>query len=108
MNSEQRKKLVEDTLNSLDGMERAEPQPFLYTRLTARLQRAPSNFWERSVRYLSRPVVAVACLLLVLAANGFALINRANTSSEQTELLADDYSGGDMNANASVFFDMDK
>jgi hypothetical protein len=32
-------KKVEQTLHALDGMERARPKPFLYTRIKARLEK---------------------------------------------------------------------
>lgn len=100
-------KLAEETMNSLDGIQRAEPQPFLYTRLSARMQR-PANIWERSARYLSRPIVAVACLLLVFLVNGIVLLNNKAKQSEQNELLADDYTTSEMNTHSSVLFDMEQ
>lgn len=98
---------TESTLNSLDGIQRAEPKPFLYTRLSARMQR-PANIWERSARYLSRPVVAVACLLLVFLVNGIVLLNNKTKQPEQNELLADDYTTSEMNTRSSVLFDMEQ
>lgn len=110
MNSEKRvKELAESALNGFDGITRAEPRPFLYTRLSARMnnQNAPANFWERSARYLSRPAVAFACVLMVLLANGLVLLNKKTAVSDQSELLADDYTAGEMNTTATVLFDMD-
>lgn len=100
-------KLTEEALNSLDGINRAEPRPFLYTRLSARMQR-PANIWERSARYLSRPVVAVACLLLVFLVNGIVLLNNKTKQPEQNELLADDFTTSEMNTRSSVLFDMEQ
>lgn len=69
-------KKVQDTLDSLDGIQRAEPRPYFYTRLTARLQSADRTIWEAMGSFLSRPVVAVAGLCFILILNAFALLRQ--------------------------------
>lgn len=107
MNHDKHFNEINDTLNSLDGIQRAEPRPFLYTRLSARMQR-PAGIWEKSARYLSRPVVAIACLLLVFAVNGLVLLNNNTKKAEQNELLADDYAVSEMNTRSSFLFDIEQ
>ncbi len=86
-------KRMEETLNSLDGIQRAEPQPFFYTRLIGRLQRNEKTVWVTMGSFLARPVVAVAGLCFILVLNAFILIERdGNNSSsltDQTELVTD-------------------
>lgn len=106
-NDHQAQKMAGEALNSLDGLQRAEPRPFLYTRLSARMQQ-PAGIWERSVRYISRPVVAFCCLLLVLLVNGIVLLNNNKTAAGQNELLADDNTAAEMNTRSSVLFDMEQ
>lgn len=65
---------VDRVLNSLDGMERAQPQPWFYTRLKTRLSKEETTAWEYISRLLSRPVVAVTSLCLVLLMNGYFLL----------------------------------
>ena len=74
-------KRIEETLNSLDGIQRAEPQPFFYTRVIGRLQRDEKNIWEKMGSFLSRPVVVIAGLVLILVVNGFMLLQQENNST---------------------------
>jgi len=64
---------IERTLQSLDSIKRAEANPFLFTRIKARMNRK-ANGWEEGIfSFVSKPVIAVAILLLVMAVNGWAL-----------------------------------
>lgn len=60
---------VEETLSSLDQVQRAKANPFLYTRVQARLGAAPKTVWETIVFYVSRPAVAMAMLCMVILTN---------------------------------------
>ncbi|MGB8190516.1 MAG: hypothetical protein WCF67_01295 [Chitinophagaceae bacterium] len=62
-------KQVEDTLNSLDSLGRAKANPFLYTRVEARLRQNSKSVWEQAVAYISRPSVALAMLCMVILSN---------------------------------------
>ena len=68
-------KRVEETLNSLDGIQRAEPQPWLFSRVKGRLMQEEKTVWETMGSFLSRPVIAIAGLCLILMLNGFLLFN---------------------------------
>ena len=63
---------IEQTLQCLDGAKRAEANPFLFTRIKARMNRK-ANVWERTFSFISRPAIAVAIVVLVMAVNGWAL-----------------------------------
>ena len=63
---------IERTLQSLEGMKRAEANPFLFTRIKARLNKK-ANGWEWIFSFVSRPAIAVAIILLVMVVNGWAL-----------------------------------
>jgi hypothetical protein len=81
-------KKVDQTLDSLDGIQRAEPQPFFYTRLLGRLQRNEKTLWETMGSFLSRPVVVVICLCFILVFNAFILFRQdsgTNTTPTATE-----------------------
>lgn len=62
---------IERTLQSLDGVKRAEANPFLFTRIKARMDK--KGGWEWVSSFVSRPAIAVAIVLLVMAINGWAL-----------------------------------
>jgi hypothetical protein len=63
---------IEQTLQCLDGAKRAEANPFLFTRIKARMDRK-ANVWERSFSFISKPAIAVAIVVMVMAVNGWAL-----------------------------------
>ncbi|MBN8863746.1 MAG: hypothetical protein J0H92_10260 [Sphingobacteriales bacterium] len=64
-------------LESLDGMKRAQPAPWFYTRLRARLERdEPVTVWEHIGSFLSRPAVVVAGLCVILVANVTILLKQ--------------------------------
>ena len=64
---------IEQTLQCLDGVKRAEANPFLFTRIKARMAKKDS-VWERTFSFISKPIIAVAIVLLVMAVNGWALL----------------------------------
>jgi membrane-bound ClpP family serine protease len=97
MNNENINRLVEETLNSLEHSKRAVPKPFLFTRITGKMQKAEDRAWDNALRFLSRPAVAMACILLVIAVNAlvFTFNHTGDTvaaSEEQYTSIADDYS----------------
>ncbi|MFN8250347.1 MAG: hypothetical protein U0V75_00600 [Ferruginibacter sp.] len=97
MNNDQLNKLVDDTLNSLDGVQPASPKPYLFTRLTARMQRKNDGAWDSALRFISRPAVAMACVLLVVAINVMVFtMHRQNiipANSEDPIAAIDGYNG---------------
>ena len=86
---------VEKTLRALEGMERAEPKPFLYTRLKARMERqakpAPIIGWRL------RPAYLVASLVLLVSLNIWAVMQynrqKISVSANQPSIdnMAADY-----------------
>ena len=86
---------IEEVLNLLDGIKRAEPAPFFYTRVRARLEASRSTIWDRVSTLISRPVIAFAGVLLVLIINLFAIYSNqlSVNNNESTEVASsDDYS----------------
>ena len=63
---------IEKTLESLDGATRAEANPFLFTRIKARMDKR-ANGWDGVFSFIGRPVIAIAIVVIVLAVNGWAL-----------------------------------
>ena len=74
-------KRIEKILDSLEGIKRAEPQPFFYTRLIGRLQRNEKSSWETMGSFLAKPVVVIVSLCFILVFNAFLLFR---TTSEKT------------------------
>jgi uncharacterized membrane protein YdfJ with MMPL/SSD domain len=88
-------KLVDDALNSADGAARAAARPFLFTRLTAKMRSNEDTYWEKAVRFITRPAVAIAGLCLVIGINVTVFVtNNEDTAAvtDEQALTADDYS----------------
>ncbi len=87
-------KRVEDALNSLDGIRRAEPQPWLFSRIKGKLLKEEDKTrWGMISSFLSKPAVAIAGLFLILGLNGVLVYNQQSGSSGtavQTELQPND------------------
>ena len=88
-------KRIEETLNSLEGMRRAEANPFLYTRIQARLGRSRSAL-EQIVLFAGKPAFAFFVLVIVLVTNLMVMLQGSEEASavkqEQTQLaVADEY-----------------
>ena len=86
---------IEQTLQCLDGVKRAESNPFLFTRIQARMAKK-DGAWERTFSFISKPIIAMAILLLVMAVNGWALLgsgsnDNTNGDSANVSELANEY-----------------
>jgi len=87
-------KRLEQTLSSLDGVQRATPQPWLFSRVKARLSRSEEKtVWEAVGTFLSKPSVAIAGLILIMALNGVLVFNQESSPSvvtSQSDLMPGD------------------
>ncbi len=68
-NTDHINKLIEDTLNSVDDIHRAEPKPFLLTRINARMNNGTASVWEKAGWLITRPAVAFTGLCLIVLIN---------------------------------------
>lgn len=84
---------IEEILNSLDNVHKAEAPDFFYTRLKAKML-ARQTGGEKGILparpkpWLLRPAFAFAVLLVVLLVNAFVIIN--NNSSPDTFNISND------------------
>lgn len=83
---------VESTLSSLDGVQRAEPGDFFFTRLQARMQRSgAADAWERFIGLVTRPAYAIAGVVLILAVNTVMFVQLKPTPGpDQQAMLQQD------------------
>ena len=92
--------LAEDALNSLEGIRRAEPEPFFLTRLNARLRERNSiNGWNKISLFLSRPLISLSILIIIILVNSFIIINgnrQLKQESENTSIIKDDFAISDV------------
>jgi hypothetical protein len=81
--------LTDQVMNSLDGIQRAETQPFFYTRLMARMESGELNAWNRWMAYLSRPAVSLALLLVFLMINGYLIFSKLESQPDMSVASSD-------------------
>ncbi len=86
-------KETDPILDSLDGISRATPQPWFYTRLRARMQKSEQSPRERPL--LARPAFVLAGLFFVIMMNAFILLKQGsgdgnNQVAEQNEQTLSD------------------
>ena len=75
-------KMTDEALDSLDGAMRAEPRPYLFTRLSARMERQNEGAWENIGRFIARPAVVVAGFCMIIAINAAVIaFNNSNTGN---------------------------
>jgi hypothetical protein len=88
--------LVDATLSSLDGIQRAQPAPFFRTRLMARLEAGRSSALYRFVGMISRPAFAITIAVVFLLLNGVLLLGllrlqQGSTVEDPAQSLAYEY-----------------
>lgn len=87
-------KEVEQTLASIDSIQRAKSNPFLYTRVMASLNEEEDKSW---LSIFNRPVIALATVLVVIIMNALVLFessgNQTNSALQEDEqIFAKEYS----------------
>lgn len=89
-------KLIEETLNSLSGIEKADASPFLYEKI---MERRMHNNSRITVLWSFRWQLAALSLLLIL--NTFILLNsfRPENHVSSANTFANDYFGGNNSYN---------
>ncbi len=95
MEGESLNKKTDEVLSSTDGIRQAMPRPFLFTRIEARMQ-TEKNFWSRVSSFVARPIVAFACVFLIIVINAGVLwvsdVSGAVTAQQGPEIAtADEY-----------------
>ncbi len=89
---------IDEILNSLDGVGRAEARPFMHTRIMARI-REENNFWTKAVGFIARPAVAIGSVLVVLVANAYTVMNSDYSEPEVSSINSTVVSDGLQNEN---------
>jgi hypothetical protein len=88
-------KEVDKTLESLDGISRAQANPYLFTRIKARMERNQGP-WEKVSSYVSRPIFALAILGFVMLINALVVFNSGSGTVQEDNAavssIVDEYS----------------
>lgn len=89
-------RLIEDALSSVDDAQRAEPRPFLLTRIQARMNKGTESVWEEAGRFITRPAVAFTGLCMIVVINVMVVFFNKTTnttvgSEQAVQTVADEY-----------------
>lgn len=100
-------KLVEEAMSSMDDAQRAEPKPYLLTRINARMNKGAVSVWERAGWLITRPAVAFTGLCVILLLNVLVVMNNktsapASFAEQTTQAQADEFS-----YTAATIYDID-
>jgi hypothetical protein len=85
MNKHKLEEMVEQTIRSMDDAQRAEPAPFLLTRINVRMRRETSSPWERISLFLSRPSIAIVAVAFLIIIN-LLIYTYSNSSAEMNSI----------------------
>jgi hypothetical protein len=88
---------AEEALNSLDGIQRAVANPFLYTRVIARIDEQ-KNSWSNIINFISRPVIAISATAIFIGINALVVFRHPqvqqmskSTSTESEQAFESEY-----------------
>ena len=99
-------KLVEEALSSVDDAQRAEPKPYLLTRINARINKGTASVWEKTGRLITRPAVAFTGLCMIVLLNVLVVMNKTSHSTTIAEQTAQTQAD-DLSYTASTIYDID-
>jgi len=89
------KEEIDSILNSLDGLQKAGPGDFFFTRVQARLEKEETSLWGRVAGFITKPAVALATLCVICLLNAAALFYEHEASrsglADQLEQSSDEY-----------------
>lgn len=98
-------KMIEEALGSVDDAQRAEPRPFLLTRINARMNKGTESVWEKAGWFISRPAVAFTGMCLIVLLNVMVVMfnKTPDSAAEQTvQTQTDEFS-----YTAATIYDID-
>jgi hypothetical protein len=104
MKSMEKEKQIDGILNSLHGMQRAEPSPFFAERLSARIQHGKfeSRFASESGGFWRWGVAVVISSLILLNMLWFAKTTKAEKNAESQ--MAQSGPEADININQQILY----
>ena len=73
-------KKIDEALQSLEGIAKATPRPFFFTRLEARMQREKSK-WEIISSFVLRPAIVFAGICFILVINVAVILTSSSLNN---------------------------
>ena len=81
----EKKKETDNIINSLDGLQKASPGPYFYTRVRARLLKEETGIWGSIALFFTKPVVALTTLCLIFLLNTAAFLYQHESAPAMTD-----------------------
>jgi hypothetical protein len=104
---EQINKLIEEALTSVDDAQRAEPKPFLLTRINARMNKGTASVWEKAGWLITRPAVAFTGLCMIVLLNVLVVMNNKTSDSAAIAEQTAQTQADDLSYTAATIYDID-
>jgi len=85
---------VNAAFESLDSIEKADPGPYFFTRLMARMKNNETGAWDHLIGFVTRPAFVLASLTIILFVNMMAALHetkKPNFSESVMQSYSDDY-----------------
>lgn len=77
---------TEEIIESLDGVQRAEPKPFLYTRISARIAKEESSGFSLILKVISAPAFSLGIAVLIVLINGYFMMKSTDSTIDTSDL----------------------
>lgn len=84
----------EDILNSLDGMHKAVPSPFLFTRIQGRMAKDENSQLTTFFRFVTTPAFSLSVAFIFILINGYFLsinIDQEVSLEDNSQSIAAEY-----------------
>ena len=88
------KKKIDETMQSLDGIEKASPRSFFFTRLEARMEREKSK-WEIISSFVAKPAIVFASICLIICINLAVILSSSSSSPNSSNQQSNELSAAD-------------
>jgi hypothetical protein len=96
---------VAKTLDSLEGIQKAEASPYLFTRIKARLEREEKTVWGMAISFIGKPPIAIAAILLVVLINASVIFKSGSGQAQSTGQDAEQLFASEYNLIDSTIYD---
>jgi uncharacterized membrane protein YdfJ with MMPL/SSD domain len=97
-------KKIEEIMRSFDAIQKASPAPFFFTRLEARMQNQKS-IWEQISSFVAKPMVAFACICLIIMINAAVIFSSSNSKNPVDEQSSEIATADEYNLVSSTFYE---
>lgn len=104
----QENKKIENIMNSLQGIEQPEANPYMLTRILAKANYTEdSSVWVRVFGFLQKPSIAFTLVLFVLAVNSFFLYNNSKEEIDFSNTTAVTTAKADFNMDLKSIYEIE-